>query len=165
MDWITPSVAIGNCLEAQDCSVLSQFKSVLGLIPTLRDLNEAKEDTIAQLRESLEIGDEAFEKTFQQLRQELGTKRIEIVELIDGPGNDVALFRRAVSVLAELTNDIPPVLVHCYAGRSRSPAVVAGYLMTALGISAAQALDMVVQKRETYIDPALVCLLDSLEQS
>jgi len=163
MDWITENIAIGNYFEAQDAQVLRQFKSVLGLVPTLRDLDDSKKDAIAELRGLLEIDEAEFDETLQRLREELKTKRIEVVELIDGPGNDVALFRRAVSVLAELTKETPPVLVHCHAGRSRSPAVVAGYLMKSLRIDASQALEIVVQKRETYIAPALICLLDSLE--
>src|SRR5262245_39159151 len=66
MDWITDQIAIGDYREAQDASLLRQHKfgSVLGLISTLRGTEPAS----------------------------LGVKRIEVVELLDGPGNDPARF-------------------------------------------------------------------------
>jgi atypical dual specificity phosphatase len=139
MDWITENIAIGDYREAQDKELLSSagFASVLGLISTLADTPPA----------------------------ELGLKRVEIVTLLDGAGNDPALFRRAVDTLAQLVSQTPPVLVHCRAGWSRSPAVVAGYLMLTRGLSAAQALGEVSAKRSGSMAPELQVLLTNFESS
>src|SRR5512138_1998395 len=56
--------------------------------------------------------------------EEAGVDRIEVVELVDGSGNRPEVFLRAVRLLRDLAAKHPPVLVHCYAGRSRSAAVV-----------------------------------------
>ncbi len=100
MDWITDKVAIGCYLDAQDADLLRResIRSVLGLVATL----DGKSPT------------------------ELGLARIEIITLVDGPGNDPSRFARAVDMLTELAAESAPVLVHCRAGWSRSPAVVAG---------------------------------------
>src|SRR5208337_3812485 len=102
------------------------FRSVLGLITTLKGRDPV----------------------------ELGLDRLEIVPLdvigllVGGIGKDFKLFERAVETLEELVRDAPPVLVHCRAGRSRSPVVVAGYLMKSLGIKSERALLMLAAQRE-----------------
>jgi protein-tyrosine phosphatase len=133
MDWITSEIAIGNYREAQDIQVLTQeaIQSILGLIPTLHNCSA----------------------------EELGVKRIEIVTLLDGPGNELSTFCRAVNSLAMLVAKVPPVLVHCRAGWSRSPAVVAGYLMRAQGITDTEALAAVSSKRTFDMVPDLQYLL------
>jgi atypical dual specificity phosphatase len=139
MDWITENIAIGDYREAQDKELLREagFASVLGLISTLADKSPT----------------------------EMGLKRIEIVTLLDGAGNDPALFRRAVDTLAELVSLTPPVFVHCRAGWSRSPAVVAGYLIITRGLQATQALGEVSAKRPGSMAPELQVLLADLETS
>ena len=136
MDWITDKIAIGNFAEAEDRNVLQEagINSVLGLVNTLKGRGPA----------------------------DLGLGRIEIVPLVDGAGNDPRLFRRAVDLLAELVRDAPPVLVHCRAGRSRSPVVVAGYFMKSLRIEPEEALRMVAAKREIYIVAEMARHLDNL---
>jgi protein-tyrosine phosphatase len=142
MDWITDEIAIGNHLEAQNRHLLEQggIRSVLGLVRTLKGQEPA----------------------------ELGLARIEIVPLnlagllLGGSAKDLGLYRRAVQTLAELVQDAPPVLVHCQIGRSRSPVVVAGYLMKSLRIRPEEALLMVAARREIDVVPELIRLLDSL---
>lgn len=50
------------------------------------------------------------------------------IGLIDGPGNRTGAFRIAVETLANLAT-MGPVLIHCHAGKSRSPSVLAAYLV------------------------------------
>jgi hypothetical protein len=137
MDWITENIAIGNYLEVENSDLLrkSSIRSILGLIRTL----QGKDPT------------------------ELGLKYIEIVPLVDGPGNDSRLFQRAVAALTELVEKAPPVLVHCQAGRSRSVVVVAAYLMQSLEIDVEEALARVTAKREGYVSPEMKNLLDGLK--
>jgi len=72
---------------------------------------------------------------------------IEVVPLIDGEGNDLMQFCWAVTKLSELVEQFGPVLVHCQAGWSRSPAVVAAYLVRRQRLTAEQALAEVASKR------------------
>jgi protein-tyrosine phosphatase len=136
MDWITENIAIGNYVEAEDGDLLRKgsIRSILGLIRTLQGKEPA----------------------------DLGLTRIEVVPLVDGPGNDSRLFQCAVAALTELVQTAPPVLVHCQAGRSRSIVVVAGYLMKSLGIDVDEALARVSAKREGYVSPDMKSLLDGL---
>ena len=164
MDWITPEIAIGNYIDAQDGAVLRQFKSVLGLIPTLRHLRKRTMEAIAILREALaeEHRREIAEHEIEAILAEVDAKRVEIVELIDGPGNDPRRFRRAVETLAELVQEAPPVLVHCHAGRSRSAVVVAGYLMKARGLDPTEAVDFVDARRHVFVHDVMAALLIDL---
>jgi hypothetical protein len=137
LDWITDTIAIGNFLEAEDAELLRKesINSILSLIGNLQGKSPDM----------------------------LGVCRLEVIPLVDGPGNDPRRFRRCVDVLSELVSTAPPVLVHCQAGRSRSPIVVAGYLMRALKIDSDRALAMVTAKRETNIIPVLERLLDHID--
>jgi protein-tyrosine phosphatase len=137
MDWITDGIAIGNYLDAQDRDLLRResIASILGLTSALLNTTAA----------------------------EMGVRAIEIVPLIDLPGNDARLFRRAVDTLARLHHEAKPVLIHCHAGRSRSVVVVAGYLMRSLGISADEALARIAAKRDIAVTTGLEQLLDTLD--
>lgn len=133
MNWITDTIAIGDAEEAQDAALLRResIHSILGLITLLKDTPPTS----------------------------LGVKRIEVVPLRDGPGNDPQVFLRSVDTLAELVRDAPPVLVHCRGGRFRAVVVVAGYFMRSLGLDAATALARVAAKRETFVLPFMEGLL------
>jgi protein-tyrosine phosphatase len=111
------------------------IRSVLGLIATLRDKEPAS----------------------------LGLERIALVPLLDGPGNEVQVFRKAVDTLARLVQEAGPVLVHCRAGWNRSPLVVSGYLMKSLGLGAEEAIARVGARRPIHITPDLRPLLDFLD--
>src|SRR5262245_10747143 len=130
MDWITKTIAIGNFVDALDTQVLRQFRSILSLIPLLSDVKAGQARALPYLRDAFEgLDDDQFETKLKAVRAELQGKRVEIFELIDGPGNDLADFCKAIDTLGELACKASPVLVHCHAGRSRSPVVVAGHLM------------------------------------
>lgn len=164
MDWITPEVAIGNYVDAQSIGVLREFRSVLGLTPTLRDLRLRRRDTIALFQEMIhdEHQRDAVEADFTDLFAELHAKRIETFDLVDGPGNDSHVFCRAVETLTELARDAPPVLVHCHAGRSRSAVVVAGYLMRTRKLTATDALNYVDARRDVFTQDVMIALLEHL---
>lgn len=133
MDWITEHVAIGTALEAHDPDILAQhaFRSVVSLDGSLLPRHAA----------------------------DYGLAEICSYKLIDGPGNDLRVIEFAILDLERLCQSSPPVLVHCQAGRSRSPTIVAGYLMRAGQLTAGEAIAQVAAKREINITAALVDLL------
>jgi protein-tyrosine phosphatase len=137
MTWISETIAIGNYLEAQDATVCQ--KEGIG--------------SILCLDGSLE----------NQTANERGVRAIEVFRLIDGPGNDLRTFQWAVDALARLAQQAPPVLVQCHAGRSRSVAVVAGYLIKTQQMSSMDAIAHVAAKREIAVAPAFERLLEELE--
>src|SRR5690242_15406786 len=80
----------------------------------------------------------------EKRRQELV---IENVRLVDDHGNDVRHLRLAIDAVDELVRKSPPVLVHCRAGRGRSPAIVAGYFIVHQGMTAKDAFSQISQKK------------------
>ncbi len=92
--------------------------------------------------------------------EEAGVDRVEVVELIDGVGNRPETFLRAVRLLAELAATHPAVLVHCYAGRSRSAAVVCKYFMREEETSLVEAMHRITSKRKVAIAAGLQNMLD-----
>ncbi len=136
MDWIEQDIAIGNFAEAKDAELLekARISSALSLDGTLSGVPP----------------------------QSVKLKKIEVVRLEDGPGNDLRLFNMAINALDELVRTAPPVLVQCHAGRSRSVVVVAAHLMKRLGIDASTALARVAARREIAITPGLEQLLEKL---
>ena len=132
MDWITENVAIGNYLDALDAELLAAegIQSLLCL-----DANH---------RPGVDITSIA---------------KCETIDLIDGPGNETHRFQRAVKVLIEFVEDHTPVLVHCHAGRSRSPLIVAGYLVVCEKLEPEAAVARVAEKREINISQGLEDLL------
>ncbi|WP_435021552.1 dual specificity protein phosphatase family protein [Tundrisphaera sp. TA3] len=121
MNWITGEIAIGSVHEASDPELLRRngIRSILGLV-------------------------DALAKTSPM---DLGVSAIEVVPLIDGEGNDFMQFCWAVTKLSRLVDQSGPVLVHCQAGWSRSPAVVAAYLVRHRRLTAEQALAEIRSKR------------------
>ncbi|MDR4497192.1 MAG: dual specificity protein phosphatase family protein [Candidatus Scalindua sp.] len=132
MDWITDNIAIGNYLDARD-KILITRENIQSII-------------------SLDGECEVFtpEPCFFKRK---------IFNLIDGPGNDMRTFTRAVDTLITFVESHPPVLVHCHAGRSRSPIVVAGYLIVKEKMEPEDALAFVGTKREFNISSGLEELL------
>ncbi len=136
MDWITDKIAIGNYVEAQDAALLKEhgFKSAVSLDGTLSP----------------------------KQAPEFGMSEIVICRMIDGAGNDLRAFRLVVGDLRRLVKQQPPVFVQCHAGRSRSVAVVAGYLMLTEKLNPDDAVALVASKREIKIASELVDLLFKL---
>src|SRR5690242_9283881 len=83
MDWITTDIAIGSVHEARNADLLRRngVRSILGLIDDLARMTPV----------------------------ELGVGAIEIVPLVDGEGNDLTKFCRAVAALSELVERFRPV--------------------------------------------------------
>lgn len=133
MDWTTDDVAIGNSVEARDVALLERhaFRSAVSLDGTLQSADAA-----------------AF-----------GLAEVAAHRLIDGPGNQLRVFANAVADLSRLAEAHPPVLVQCHAGRSRSAAVVAGYLVRVGGLAPDAALAAVAARRAVNVTPALVSLV------
>jgi len=133
MDWITGTIAIGSRDEAHDALLREQntFRGLVSLDGSLLD----------------------------EGAQALGYDDWLCVSMIDGPGNDLTLFRKIVQALIGMTDDSPPVLVHCHAGRSRSVTVVAAYLVKTRGWSARIAYDFIATKREMAVQAGLPDLL------
>jgi protein-tyrosine phosphatase len=136
VDWITETIAVGNYLEAQDAGLLREFgiQSALSLDGTLT----------------------------QSRADELGLTRVATTILIDGAGNDLRFFSGAIESLIHLAQTQPPVLVQCHAGRSRSIAVIAGYLIKVNAIKPDEALRQIASKREFKLAAALEELLYKL---
>jgi dual specificity phosphatase 12 len=133
MDRITERIWIGNSDEAKDRESLqlAGIRSILCLDGCMKRV-EAKE---------------------------AGVDRVEVVELIDGPGNRPEVFLRAVRLLQELAAEHPPVLVHCHAGRSRSASVVCKFFMREEGNSLVEAMRRITSKRKVAIAAGLQELL------
>ncbi len=134
MDKITEQIWIGNSDEAKDRGSL-EVAGIRSMLCLDGCMTRVKAD-------------------------EAGVERIEVVELIDGAGNRPETFLRAVRLLGELAARHPAVLVHCYAGRSRSAAVVCKYLMREEGNSLVQAMRRIMSKRKVAIAAGLQGLLD-----
>ena len=61
--------------------------------------------------------------------------------------NPLSRYRQAVETIDRLLRGGHTVLVHCKAGISRSPAVVAGYLTSKEGLDPLRAWNLIVSKR------------------
>lgn len=85
------------------------------------------------------------------------------IPIIDGPGNSP---QEIVAVLDRMDKLVGRgrVLVHCAAGVSRSPFVIALYLAWREGYSFDQAIDLVAQRRRRplNIDPGLLAIKDDV---
>jgi|GEM_PF-853264 len=78
---------------------------------------------------------------------DLGVDRIISTDMPDGYGTTAQMIRAHASSLNTLVFDHPVVLVHCNAGQSRSPAVVAAYLSLYCSFDLRDALKFVEEKR------------------
>jgi hypothetical protein len=134
--WITDNVAITNFFSAHSGEVIAQH-GVNAILCLDRDLEGCP-------------------------AKERGVECVRVIHLNDG-GNEIYLFREAVSAPEFLTGRYGRVVVHCRAGRSRSIAIVAGYLRKALGIDADEAFEIVRSKRESAVAPELIRLVERLD--
>ena len=95
-------------------------------------------------------------------RTDRGLDCIRVVHLKDGL-NERAVFKQAVEALDELVQGHGRVVVHCRAGRSRSVAVAAAYLMKAQQMEADVALEFVKAKRPSALAPELILLVEEFQ--
>jgi protein-tyrosine phosphatase len=138
MNWITDKIAIGSLFDAQDAEMLKreQIQVIFGLTSGLESFTP----------------------------RDLNVERIVIEDLKDNDSNIPGEFVRIVGRLVRMAHTHSRILVHCQAGCSRSPAVVAGYLMKTEGLSPEEAVRRVAEKRDIKIHPGLVLLLDYLDE-
>ncbi len=138
VDWITDEIAIGDWRDAQDAELLRRegVWSMLSLVGLL-------------------VGRSA---------ESLGVERVEVFPLQDGPGDDPLRFGRAVDLLGRLVAEGPPVFVHCRAGRSRSAAVVAAYLMRSRRLTGEEAVAFVAARRSIGLNPEMAALVKRFGQ-
>jgi protein-tyrosine phosphatase len=134
VDPITPDIWIGSFIDARDLKAL-QSHGIQSILCLDGCLGETK-------------------------AEELGMKRIEVVQLIDGRGNRPEVFLRAVKLLQQMKAKHSPVLVHCHAGQSRSAAVVCKFLMKEEGNSLGEAMKRITTRRKVAIQVGLQEVLD-----
>ncbi|CRI67816.1 putative Dual specificity protein phosphatase [Thiocapsa sp. KS1] len=86
-----------------------------------------------------------------------GREDVEVlcIPLVDGPGNDLRDVREGVRFIADVVSAGGRILVHCHAGRSRSVAVVARYLVESRGMTRRAALALISAKREIYLSDGI----------
>jgi len=129
--WMSDNVAVTNFYTAHSDLRSSEIRAVLCLDADLR-------------------GGSAAER---------GLEVVEVIGLVDGENSPV-VFSEAVESLATLVKRHGKVLVHCRAGKSRSLAVAAAYLVRSEGLSPDAALTKVCERRESHqVAIELVALL------
>jgi protein-tyrosine phosphatase len=129
VDQITEQLFIGNHIEAHDWQVLRDHG--IQAILSLDGSYVGKEEAVSDI------------------------KKIYAVELIDGPGNSIQSFEMLTRELIEMVKLYPPVLIHCHAGRSRSVATAAAYLVVQEKFEPAAAVEYVCTRRSSYLAPEL----------
>ena len=134
--WITDQVAITNFFSAHNKEILAE-NGIRAVLCLDRDLQ----------------GDSPAARGIECLR---------LVHMIDGP-NETVVFKEAVDALEELILEHGRVVVHCRAGRSRSIAVAAAYLMKSLKMEASDALEAVMAKRPCSVAPELIRLVEEFD--
>ncbi len=79
------------------------------------------------------------------------------VSLIDAAGNDRDKFEEATNFIDKIVSRNEKILVHCYAGRSRSVSIVARYLMISKNIASKEALSIIERKHK-------ICLSNGINE-
>ncbi|UCE14702.1 MAG: dual specificity protein phosphatase family protein [Candidatus Heimdallarchaeota archaeon] len=72
------------------------------------------------------------------------------------------VFEESLEFIQNCRKEQHRILVHCSAGQSRSPSIVAAYLMSSKGMNPYQALAF-MQKRREDIDPAKECYRSTIK--
>ena len=136
MTFITDTIAIGDCNDAEDLSLLRSVG----------------------VRSIVSLNGQLLRRT----PESAGVEALHAVNLWDGPGNDPAVFDAALSALGCFADNYPSVLVHCHMGRSRSVILVAAWLMLTQGMDAEDAIDFIAARREVRLNGGVT---DVLRQS
>ncbi len=82
--------------------------------------------------------------------------------LHDGEVIDSYVFEGALAFIRQAQNENRKILVHCAAGVSRSPSIVAAYLMKKKGMNPLEALEFLREKRPV-VQPAVECFLSAVD--
>jgi len=93
-----------------------------------------------------------------------GLERVVLRELAEDSRNSVEALKAAVDTLRDLAGKTPPVLVHCAAGKTRAPSVIAVYLAQELKIDFSSAIKMVAQKHPVRLTSEFVESITSAHQ-
>ena len=128
MTFITDTIAIGNCHDAEDRAAQEHagIRSILCLNGLLSQFKAA----------------------------DFGVEALTCFNLKDGSGNDPWLFEMAVKLVGQYSRQHPKLLVHCHAGKSRSVMVVASHLVRQHGWDLLAALACIQAKRPEILEPA-----------
>jgi protein-tyrosine phosphatase len=78
----------------------------------------------------------------------IGNEKRHKIGLLDGPGNDEFTLMSAVLMLHSLNRQYDRVMVHCYAGQSRSVMVVATYVAVVTGMDFDGVLQKIMEARK-----------------
>ncbi len=84
------------------------------------------------------------------------------IPLHDGQSIDSTVFEEALAFIQQAQQENRKILVHCAAGVSRSPSIVAAYLMQVKGMNPIEALEF-MQERRSIVQPAAECFLSAVE--
>lgn len=124
MDEITPDIYIGSYEDSQNLELLKEkgIRSILSLIRLSTDIDYSS----------------------------LNLERREVVELVDGPRNATSSVIHAVNTLSSLVAEASPVLVHCFAGRSRAPSIVACYFIWYREMDYTEAWARISRRRDVF---------------
>lgn len=133
MNFITDNIAIGDCYDAEDQSLLQSLD--------IRSIISLNGQLIGRTPESL------------------GVTTLHAVNLWDGPGNDPLVFDEALTALRRFADAHPNVLVHCHLGKSRSVVLVAAFLILAKGMEAEDAIDWIAARRDVRLSGGITDLL------
>ena len=122
MEKITPQIWLGGLLDAQDTETL-QANGITATLNVAKELEGRISNGLYQVH----------------------------VSLVDEVSNLPHYYRQAIQSLDQLVKDGHNTLVHCYAGCSRSPTIVAGYLMMTLSLDISQAFNLILAKKPDVI--------------
>ena len=86
------------------------------------------------------------------LAEQLGVEKIFSVSMPDGPGTTADMILKYTEKLKEFIDNHGRTLVHCQAGQSRSPSIVAAYLVRYKDMALPEALRLVREARAPQRD-------------
>ena len=91
----------------------------------------------------------------------------ELINLKDNPGEDIEEgVKKVINFIEKATEEDPnrKILVHCFEGISRGPALLTAYLMWKYCLDKDQAIGLIKEKRPCVeINLGFMCQLDQLE--
>ena len=131
MDWITDRIAIGNVDDAMNTEQLER-EGVTAVLSLFEIPKFTSDCRLVQQR----------------------------ITFDDGPGNSIEVLDDVLSTLDILLTEHHKVLVHCMEGVSRSPFVVACHLALRNKINLSNALNLVAEKREIFVNSCFSALWD-----